>query len=53
MLLTLYRPISQLLDDSKLAFALKEQYLNHYNSTSATTPIDTLPVGKVFSYIGL
>ena len=28
--LTLYRPIHQLLEGSKLAFALKEQYLNHF-----------------------
>ena len=43
--LTLYRPISQLLEDSKLAFALKEQYLNNYKRYHH----DRHTVGKVFS----
>ena len=43
--LTLYRPISQLLEDLKLAFALKEQYLNNYKRYHQ----DRHTVGKVFS----
>ena len=43
--LTLYRPISRLLEDSKLAFALKEQYLNNHKRYHH----DRHTVGKVFS----
>ena len=43
--LTLYRPISQLPEDSKLAFALKEQYLNNYKRYHH----DRHAVGEVFS----
>ena len=44
-ILTLYRLISQLLEDSKLAFALKEQYLNHHKCYDH----DRQTVGNVFS----
>ena len=43
--LTLYRPISQLLEDLKFAFALKEQYLNNYKRYHH----DRHTVRKVFS----
>ena len=43
--LTLYRPISQLLENLKLAFALKEQYLNNYKRYHHNRHT----VGKVFS----
>ena len=43
--LSLYRPISQLLENMKLAFALKEQYLNNYKRYHH----DRHTVGKVFS----
>ena len=45
LFLTLYRPISQLLEDLKLAFALKEQYLNNYKRYHHNRHT----VGKVFS----
>ena len=44
-ILTLYRPISQLPENVKLAFALKEQYLNNYKRYHH----DRHTVGKVFS----
>ena len=43
--LTLYRPIFQLQEGSKLAFALKEQYLNNYERYHH----DRHTNGKVFS----
>ena len=44
-LFTLYRPIPQLLEDLKLAFVLKEQYLNNYKRYHH----DRHTVGKVVS----